>query len=151
MLGLPKRAGWWFRLVDNIFRDAAVLPSGSSAHGRLMTGARTWSLEARLGALPTPPVGDHATSGSGDRVERGARQERYYGDGIGGQRHTGRGSGGRGWLWAGEKATATVGTLICEVQHLEHAHYFTRAVDLAGQQAGTSLCFPHPAARPMQS
>jgi len=42
-----------------------------------MTGARTWSLEARLDALPTPPVGDHATSGSGDgdKVERGARKE----------------------------------------------------------------------------
>ena len=75
MLGLPKRAGWWFRLVDNIFRDAAVLPSGSSAHGRLMTGARTWSLEARLDALPTPPVGDHATFGSGDRVEGGAQRK----------------------------------------------------------------------------
>ena len=144
MLGLPKRAGWWFRLVDNIFRDAAVLPSGSSAHGRLMTGARTWSLEARLDALPTPPVGDHATSGSGDWVERGARQERYYGDGNGGQRHTGRGSGGRGWLWAGEKATATVGTLICEVQHLEHARSHTTSHGQQASQAGTYLCFPTP-------
>lgn len=70
MLGLPKRAGWWLRLVDSIFRDAAVLPLGPRhTDGRLMTGARTWSLEARLDALPTPPVGDHATFGSGDGVE----------------------------------------------------------------------------------
>lgn len=138
MLGLPKRAGWWFRLVDNIFRDAAVLPSGSSAHGRLMTGARTWSLEARLDALPTPPVGDHATSGSGDRVESGAQRERYCNDSNGGQRHTGRGSGGRGWQWAGGKATATAGTLICEVQHFEHARSHTSHGQQASR-AGTYL------------
>jgi hypothetical protein len=51
------------------FSGYCCAASGSSAHGRLMTGARTWSLEARLDALPTPPVGDHATSGSGDGAE----------------------------------------------------------------------------------
>ena len=82
MSGLPKRTGCWWRPVDSIFLEMLVLLVTAAAVPRHTQTTDDWSrgrergacFEARLDALPTPPVGDHATSGSGDRVEREARK-----------------------------------------------------------------------------
>lgn len=54
------------------FGSAKAAAVGSSAHGRLVTGARTWSLEPRLAALPTPS-GDHAISCLGRVINAGGK------------------------------------------------------------------------------